>query len=310
MALIVVVGSANMDLVAVAPRLPRLGETVIGSRFEVVPGGKGSNQAVAARRMGADVAFVARVGADAFGDQLLSSWQREGIDVAYVARDRDAPTGIALIEVDRAGRNRIVVVPGANALLSPADVARAEEVVAGAQVVLAQLEVPLDTVDAALRIAGRHNVPVVLNPAPARPLPPDWLPRLAALTPNETEASFLAQLPARSVEEAAEAARCLRGDSNCAVVITLGEKGALLAIKTGLQHVPAYKMDAVDTTAAGDAFSGALAVALAERQPWPEAVAFANAAGALATTKFGAQPSLPTREEVERLLRHNPSIGR
>jgi len=299
---VTVAGSLNMDLVARAPRIPEPGETIIGSDFRNVPGGKGANQAVATARLGAEVSMVGRIGGDTFADSLLRNLAADGIDHTYVTRDPEAATGVALIVVDDAGENSIVVASGANACFSPADVEAAEEAFARADVLLLQLESPLETVQRAAELARAHGAKVLLNPAPAQALPDALLSLVDALIPNETEAALLTDRAVRSQADAREAAEALLASGVETVIITLGERGALLAQGRGVTLVPAFSVDAVDTTAAGDAFVGSFAVALAEGRPLEEAVRWGNAAGALATTKMGAQPSLPTREALERLL--------
>jgi ribokinase len=291
-----------MDLVARAPRIPRPGETIIGGDFCTVPGGKSANQAVAAARLGARVSMVGRVGRDAFGQPLLDNLFAAGVDHTFVARDPDAATGVALIVVDDAGENSIVVAPGANMRLSPADVDDAESAIAAADALLLQLESPLETVTRAAEVAHAHGVTVILNPAPARPLPDELLALVDVLIPNETETAMLTSLPVGDLAEAGTAAAALRGLGVGTVILTLGERGALLAWEEGTRHFAAFAVTPVDTTAAGDAFVGGFAVALAEGRTLAEAVQWGNAAGALSTTKPGAQPSLPTRQELERLV--------
>ncbi len=300
---IVVVGSSNTDMVIRVNRIPRPGETVLGGTFAMAAGGKGANQAVAAARAGGRVAFVARVGADLFGRQALDGFRKEGVDVAAVTRDRGAASGIALIFVDRAGENSIGVAPGANGRLSPADVRRAAPIIRAAGMILVQLEIPLATVQAAVTLAARRGVPVILNPAPARRLPAGLLRQVSVLTPNETEAEILTGLAVNSGTAAVRAARSLLALGVKNVVMTLGARGALLANAQGTRLVPGFKARPVDTTAAGDVFNGALAVALTEGRPLEEAVRFANAAAAISVTRAGAQPSAPTRREIERLVR-------
>jgi ribokinase len=299
---VTVVGSLNMDLVARAPRIPQPGETIIGRDFRNVPGGKGANQAVAAARLGAEVSMVGRVGEDGFAEPLLENLAADGVDHTYVTRDGEAATGVALIVVDDAGENSIVVASGANARFSPADVEAAEGAVAKADVVLLQLESPLETVTRAAEVAHAHDVPVILNPAPAQQLPDTLLSLVDVLIPNESETALLSEMPVDDREEAEAAAAALLALGVGTVILTLGERGALLAQAEGATLVPAFSVDAVDTTAAGDAFVGGFAVALAEGRRHLEAVQWGNAAGALATTRMGAQLSLPTREAVEQLL--------
>lgn len=301
---IVVVGSSNTDLVLRVARLPRPGETVSGGTFATVPGGKGANQAVAASRAGGRVRFVARVGRDAYGAQCIKDLQRDRIDTRFVRTDRSAPSGVALILVDQTGENCIGVAAGANAQLSPADVHRARSAITRAGVVLIQLECPLDTVQSAVELASDAGVPVILNPAPAHPraLPARWLRRISFLTPNETEAESLTGVRVTGIATARKAAQCLLDRGVGGVVITLGARGALVATSDFHEHVPAFPVKPVDTTAAGDVFNGAMAVALAENRSLIESVRFAAAAAALSVTRPGAQPSAPQRDEIEALL--------
>jgi len=299
---VTVAGSLNMDLVVRAPRIPEPGETIIGGEFRTVPGGKGANQAVAAARLGAQVAMVGRVGGDAFGGLLLENLAAAGVDPAFVTRDPQAATGVALIEVDDAGQNSIVVVSGANMRLAPADVEAAAAAIGVADVLLLQLESPLETVTRAAQVARAQGVTVILNPAPARPVPDGLLGLVDVLIPNESETALLTGLPVGDQEQAQAAAAALRRMGVATVILTLGERGALLAYEGGAELFPAFDVTPVDTTAAGDAFVGGLAVALAEGRPLQEAVRWGNAAGALATTRLGAQPSLPTRQALEKML--------
>jgi ribokinase len=300
---IVVVGSINMDLIARGERIPRPGETIVGGGFRTVPGGKGANQAVASARLGANVKIIGRVGTDAFGDLLLENLGRAGVDASAVERDAEEASGIALIMIDDAAQNSILVAPGANMRLTPAHVEAAEAVIAAADVLLVQLEIMPETVLRAVELAHAHGVQVVLNPAPARPLPAGLPNLIDVLIPNEYEAALLTGAPAGSVEEAKAAAQILLALGPQTVIITLGWRGSLLAQAGSSQHFPAFKITPVDTTAAGDAFVGSFATALAEGAALEEAVRWGNAAGALAATRLGAQPSLPHRKEVEELLK-------
>jgi ribokinase len=299
---VTVVGSLNMDLIARSPRIPRPGETIIGGDFHTAPGGKGANQAVAAARLGARVSMIGRVGRDAFAGQLLDNLSAAGVDHTFVIQDSEVATGVALIVVDDAGENSIVVASGANMRLSPADVDEAEAVIAGADALLLQLESPLETVIRAAEVARAHGVTVILNPAPARSLPAELLAMVDVLIPNESETSLLTGLPVSNQAEAETAATALREMGVGTVILTLGERGALLAREEETEQVLAFEVTPVDTTAAGDAFVGGFTVAMAGGQPLAEAVRWGNAAGALATTKLGAQPSLPTRQDLEALL--------
>jgi ribokinase len=297
---IVVVGSSNTDMVVRVPHLPAPGETVLGGSFLMAAGGKGANQAVAAARLGAQVKLVAGVGQDVFGEAALLGLEREGIDTQHISVDLETASGVALITVDDTGENSIAVAPGANRRLSPTDVQRAQAAILDADVLLLQLEVPLETVQMAAELAHQAGVRVILNPAPApgSPLPPALLACVDVLTPNEKEAGDLTGAP----DSLGQAARRLLDMGVETVVITLGARGALIATPEGQQTVPGFPVEAVDTTAAGDAFNGGLAAALAEGRPLAEAVRFANACGALAATRLGAQPSLPTAEEVDVFL--------
>jgi ribokinase len=299
---VLVVGSSNTDMIIRVPRIPRPGETVLGGEFSMAAGGKGANQAVAAARAGGRVTFVARVGDDDFGARALAAFEAEGIDTRFVARAPASPSGIALITVDDRGENSISVASGANALLSAADVDAASEAFAAADIVLVQLESPLATVEAAVRKAGEMGVPVVLNPAPARDLADELLRLVTVLTPNEHEAAALAGIPVADEAGARRAAARLKARGAAGVVVTLGERGVFASSPGFEGFVPAFKVDPVDTTAAGDVFNGALAVALAEKLPLAEALRFAQAAAAISVTRPGAQPSAPTRAEIEALL--------
>jgi len=299
---VVVIGSSNTDMIIRLDRIPRPGETILGGEFVTAAGGKGANQAVGAARAGGAVTFIARVGQDVFGDRAVAGFRRDGISTEFVFRDLVAPSGVALIFVAKDGENSIAVAGGANARLSPADVKQAKAAIARARVVVLQLETPLETVRAAAELAARAGVCVILNPAPARPLPLRLLTLVSILTPNETEAELLTGIRVDSDAAAAKAADQLLGKGIQTVVLTLGARGAFVATKEGKRLVPGFEVKPVDTTAAGDIFNGALAVALAEGRPLAEAVRFANAAGALSVTMLGAQPSAPTRSAIDRLL--------
>jgi ribokinase len=300
---ILVVGSSNTDMIIKLDRIPRPGETILGGAFVTAAGGKGANQAVGAARAGGQVTFIARVGRDMFGDQAVAGFVKDGINVDYVTRDKTNPSGVALIFVAKDGENSIAVAGGANAKLSPADVRKAKAAFAGASVLVMQLETPLETVQAAADLAAKAGVRVIVNPAPAQPLPDKLLNRVSILTPNETEAELLTGIAVKDDVSAAAAATKLRARGVRTVIITLGARGAFVATESGEQLVPGFKVKAVDTTAAGDIFNGALAVALAEGKPLELAVRFANAAAAISVTRLGAQPSAPTRREIERFLK-------
>jgi ribokinase len=299
---IVVVGSSNTDMIVKLDRIPKPGETRLGGEFMTAAGGKGANQAVAAARAGGAVTLVARVGQDMFGERALSGLAKNGVNVDYVQCDK-CSSGVALIFVGEDGENSIAVASGANAKLSPADVRKAKRAFADAGIVMMQLESPLETVQAAADLAAARGIPVILNPAPAQPLPEKLLKKVSILTPNEIEAELLTGIKVNSEASCARAADILRRQGVETVVITLGASGAYIAAAAGKQRVSGFRMKAVDTTAAGDVFNGALAVALAEGLPLIHAVRFANAAGALSVTRMGAQPSAPTRREIEKLVK-------
>ncbi|MBI3242132.1 MAG: ribokinase [Chloroflexi bacterium] len=297
---IVVVGSLNMDLVVRAPRHPQLGETILGGNFQTFPGGKGANQAVAAARLGGAVKMIGRVGNDSFGDSLLSTLKRDNVDTTHVRCDGNLPTGVALITVDAVGQNTIVVASGANGELTPDDVEAGEAAFVGAAVLLLQLECPLTAVERAIELAKKHGARVVLNPAPAQMLNATLLESVDYLAPNQTELALLTGID--DLANTRRAASHLRAHGVQRVIVTLGEEGVLAVDDEGEFYLPAHQVTVVDTTAAGDAFVGALAVALMEGRSTREAVAWGNAAGGLTVTRPGAQPSLPTRAELEQFL--------
>mgnify|MGYP000163472440 FL=1 len=299
---IVVIGSSNTDMVVKSERLPAPGETVTGGQFLMAAGGKGANQAVAAARLGAEVTFIAKVGSDMFGEQAIGGYRKEGIRTEFILRDPRRATGVALILVDRKGENLISVASGANHALSPDDVRRAAEPIRAADVVVLQLEIPLETVAAAAAIAAEAGVPVILDPAPAPdgPLDPALLRNVTCVKPNETEAERLTGVAVYDEDSAREAAARLLASGVRSAVITLGAKGAFWREGDRSGVVDGLRVDAVDSTAAGDAFSGALACGLARKQPLDEAVRYATFVAALSVTRLGAQPSLPTSDEVER----------
>jgi ribokinase len=297
---VTVVGSLNMDLVARAPRLPHPGETLAGRTFAQVAGGKGGNQAVAAARLGAQVSMLGCVGADGNGAQLRAGLEAEGIDCAALETG-EAATGVALIIVDDASQNAIVIVAGSNGEVTPATIARHESVLAAAEVVICQLETPPDSVHAALAAARRLGKIVILNPAPATgPLPADWLPLIDYLIPNELEAAALTGLPVDTPEDAARAAAALRAAGARNVLVTLGARGVHATLDGAAPMLyDAPRVKAVDTTAAGDTFIGGFAAQLAQGASVETAIRFAQRAAALSVTRAGAQPSIPTRAEVD-----------
>lgn len=295
---IYVVGSSNTDMVVKAEKLPAPGETVIGGSFLMNPGGKGANQAVAASRLGGSVTFVACVGNDIFGRQALQQFQRERIKTDFIVTNPNHPSGVALINVDARGENCIAVAPGANAHLSTAMVQRAFQSIDGPAILLLQLEIPLDTVEYAVEYGFKKNVKVILNPAPANRLSDAVFRNIFVITPNESEAELLTGIRVTNLESAHAAAGKLHEKGVPNVVITLGAKGAYLSNQATQQMIEAPPVTATDTTAAGDCFNGAFAVALSEEQPLDEAVAFACKAASISVTRMGAQSSLPYRKEI------------
>ena len=296
---IVVLGSTNTDMVIKTTKLPQPGETILGGDFLMNPGGKGANQAVAAARLNGQVTLVAKTGDDLFGSQAKKLFQSENLNTEFLFTDPDSPSGIALITVDEQAENCIVVAPGANARLLRADVDKAAEAIRNAVIILMQLEIPLDTVCYAAEIAFHAGKKVILNPAPARLLPDELLKMLYLITPNETEAELLTGIPVTDALSAETAARRLLAKGVQVVVVTLGSKGALLVTPDQCQLIPTFKVKAIDTTAAGDCFNGALAVAIAEGVDLVNAITFANKAASISVTRMGAQASAPYRDEVE-----------
>jgi ribokinase len=298
---IVVVGSSNTDMILKLDRIPKPGETILGGEFVTAAGGKGANQAVAAAKAGGAVTLIARVGQDMFGEQAIAGFVESGINVDHVQRDK-SPSGVALIFVATDGENSIGVGGGANGKLSPADVKKAKAVFASANAVIMQLETPLETVQAAAELAHSKGAMVILNPAPAQKLSDALLKKISILTPNETEAELLTGIKVTHDASCSKAADALLRKGVETVIITLGSRGSYVATNKSKQLVPGFKVKPVDTTAAGDTFNGALAVALAEGMSMSEAVRFANAAGAISVTRMGAQPSAPNRSEIEKLV--------
>jgi ribokinase len=305
---ILVVGSSNTDMVIKADHLPAPGETILGGNFFMNPGGKGANQAVAAARSGGNVTLITKTGNDVFGREAVQIFEQEGINTSHIFSDPDNPSGVALITVDKTGENCIVVASGANATLSPQDLQSVEKVIAHSSVVLMQMEIPVETVAYVARVAKENNVPVVLNPAPACALPDSLLRNISIITPNETEAEILTGIKVTGIETAEKAARALNGKGINTVIVTLGAKGALIFHEDVFTHVPGIAVSAVDTTAAGDVFNGALVVALSEGRAIQEAVSFACKAAAISVTRLGAQASAPHKKEIEAFA--NASISR
>ncbi|HVC81343.1 MAG TPA: ribokinase [Chloroflexota bacterium] len=298
---IVVMGSVNMDLVVRSPRIPMPGETILGESLSEYPGGKGANQAVGAARAGGLVAMVGCVGDDTFGRSLRASLNQAGVDTSRLVV-RGPRSGVALIEVAASGENSIVVVPGANGLLTHADAKAALAACPQAEILLLQLEIPMEAVEGAAAAARERGVRVLLDPAPAGPLSDRLLATVDILTPNQPEAALLTGMAAVGVADAPEAARRLLARGVGMVLVKLGAEGVLLATAEGMDHLPGHGVATVDTTAAGDCMAGALAAALVAGRSPRDAVAFANAAAALSTTRQGAQNSMPVLEEIERFL--------
>ena len=304
---IVVVGSSNTDMVVKSDRIPAPGETVVGGTFFLAPGGKGANQAVAAARLGADVCFVSRVGSDAFGDQAIAGYEQDGIGTDYIGRDSDDATGVALILVDSEGENAISVASGANHAMSIGDIEAAADIIRAADVLVMQLESPANAVQRAAEIAADAGVRVILDPAPApdEPLPTDLLRHVTCIKPNESEAERLTGIRVTDEASAREAAARLLSMGPTCAIITMGADGALLADESGVVLVQATPITAADTTAAGDAFCGALAFGFGVGLENSEAVQLASLAGAFAASRMGAQPSLATRIELKQFCQES-----
>lgn len=301
---ITVIGSSNTDMVVKAARLPAPGETIIGGVFGMYPGGKGANQAVAAARLGGAVHFVGKKGNDIFGNQASALLQQEGIDTSFFLTDPELPSGVALISVDEKGENCIVVASGSNGSLLPADLDAIGPLLDKSSTVLLQLEIPLETVTHAVQAAAARGIPVILNPAPARELPAAVLQHITILTPNETEAAALCGIPIHDQDSARDAAMAIHRMGVKTVIITLGAQGALLYHDDQFTLIESLPVKAVDTTAAGDVFNGALAVCLANHLPLNEAAAFACKAAAISVTQMGAQSSAPTLKQVQQYVHY------
>lgn len=295
---ILVVGSTNMDMVVKTDHIPVPGETVLGGEFFMNPGGKGANQAVAVARLGGDVVFITKVGDDIFGKQSIQLFEEEGIDTSGLVSDEDGPSGVALITVDKHGENNIVVAPGANANLMPGEIEEIIEKLEDVEIMIIQLEIPMATVKKAAEIAARKGIRVILNPAPVNSQAVEVFPFIDILTPNAQEAEMLTGIPVKDIQSATDAAIVLHEKGVKNVVITIGPKGAVAVENGQATYVPATVVETVDTTAAGDAFNGALAVALSESKPLIEAVRFACMAAAITVTRMGAQSAMPYRNEL------------
>jgi ribokinase len=299
---VVVIGSSNMDMVVRCPDLPLPGQTILGHDFVMNPGGKGANQAVAAAKLGARTQLVARLGNDVFAEESCRSFTRAGLGIDYVVRDTNAPSGVALIYVEESGENEIVVAPGANRLLRPADVDAALPAIATAKVMVLQLEIPMETVRHAAALAAENKTRVILNPAPIRALPASLLEKVDILIANETEILVLTGADDVSVHTASAICRPLLDAGVESVIMTLGKDGAVVTSGAGATRVRGFPVKAVDVTAAGDTLTGAVAYALAKGQSLEEAIRFGNAAAALSATRQGAQISMPTHDEVDDFL--------
>ena len=295
---ILVIGSLNMDLVTGVEKMPRIGETLLGESFKQIPGGKGANQACAAARLGGEVTMIGHVGNDNFGEALISSLYNDGVDTSCINKIDKVSTGIAVIIVDDMGDNSIVVVPGANYTLTSEDIDNSIEYINKADIIVTQLEIPVEAVKTALKKAKEQGKYTILNPAPAKKLDDEIIGNVDLLTPNETELEVLSDVKIETEEDVLKAAKVLINKGIKELIVTLGSKGCLYINKDGFKRFSSYKVDAVDTTAAGDSFTAAIAVGLSEGKQIDEAIDFASKVGALTVTKEGAQSSLPYRQDV------------
>lgn len=306
---VVVVGSINVDLTIRSKRLPRAGETIIGGGFTTGGGGKGANQAIAAVRAGADVRFIARVGRDAYGHDMVKHLGTEGIHTEHILQDEECPTGMAFILVDEHGENSIVVASGANARLSPRDITLVKEEIGSAGVLLVQLECPLDAVRHAMEIASASQTLLIVNPAPAQHLDGSWFHGVDVITPNKIEAEMLSSSKITDRASLVDAARRIMQFGIPTVIITLGRQGVFLATEKQMTLIPAYAVTAVDSTGAGDVFSGSLAAFLAEGLPMDCAVRKAIASSSISVTRMGAQEAAPARSEIDDFMEtHAPLL--
>lgn len=300
---VVVLGSINMDLTTYVPKLPQPGETLQGSSYITVPGGKGNNQAVAAARLGASTKFIGRVGTDGFGEEVLQIVADQNVDISQVMKDPNNGTGLAVISVDEKAENSIIIISGANFALDDSDVERTSQNMDDAKVLMLQMEIPLETALKAARIAKEKGVTVVFDPAPAKPLSDEAFKLIDVITPNETETEILIGIRPANQEDASKAAKILLQKGVGTAIIKMGGNGVYYESKEESGFVPPYKVNPIDTVAAGDAFNAGLAVAISEGKPLPEAVRWGAAAGAIATTRKGALPAMPYREELEKLMK-------
>jgi ribokinase len=295
---IIVVGSSNTDMVIKTKRIPAPGETVLGGTFFMNAGGKGANQAVAAARLGGTVSLICKTGSDIFGQQAIAEFKKENINTDFIFTDAQKSSGVALITVDENAENCIVVAPGANASLSIGDIGDIEDFIVQAEIILMQLEIPLETVVHIAEFAAENKILVILNPAPACELPGELLKNISIITPNENEAEKLTGITVTDIRTAEQAARVLYNRGVETVIITLGAEGALLLNRDSVIHIPGYKVKSIDTTAAGDVFNGALTMAISEKKSLKEAIDFACKAAAISVTRLGAQASAPFAHEI------------
>ncbi len=301
---IAVMGSFVVDLMGRTPHLPVKGETVKGSTFKMGPGGKGSNQGVAAQRAGADVTMITKLGKDDFSEIALKSFRREGMDTSYIFQDEKYPTGAALILVDEnTSENEILVTLGACEHITDEDIEVARKEIENSKLFLTQLETNVDAVEKAVDIAHKKGVPVILNPAPIQAISDELMKKIDILTPNEVEASILSGIEVTNVEQASKSAKVLMSKGAKSVIITLGSKGSLVVTKDKERFIESLKVDAIDTTGAGDAYNGGFVTALAEGKDIFEAAEFANIVAALSVTKIGTAPAMPYREEIEKYMK-------
>ncbi|ACS80605.1 ribokinase [Maridesulfovibrio salexigens] len=302
---LIVLGSVNADHVLQVDNFPRPGETVTGHGYQIIPGGKGANQAVAAARLGAEIGFIACVGDDDFGRRMINEFQQDGIETSAVMTVEGLPTGIALIQIAAGGENAISISAEANAALTPEALKPHLGLIREAETLLMQLESPLETIELVAKEAREAGTKVILNPAPARALPDSLLANLDIITPNETEAELLTGVKVESEDDAAMAACVLHGKGVETVLITLGEKGAFVSRAEGKKLIRGYKVDPVDTTAAGDTFNGALVASMQKGASLEQAIGFAHGAAAISVTRLGAQTSIPSLEEVNKFIKDN-----